>query len=90
MKEVFISRPNWIPDEFENGIENFYNLLKTMNLNPRTIGQSDFPNETPLNEVINLMTKCCGTIVLGIPQIEIDRGKIKGTEINNKIILGTE
>lgn len=90
MKEVFLSRPNWIPKTFEKGIGNFYNLLKSMELNPRTIGQSDFPNESPLNEVINLMDKCEGTIVLGIPQIEIDNGNIKGTAINNKIILGTE
>jgi hypothetical protein len=90
MKEVFLSRPNWIPNTFEKGINNFYNLLKSIELNPRTIGQSDFPNESPLNEVINLMAKCEGTIVLGIPQIEIDNGNIKGTNINNKIILGTE
>jgi hypothetical protein len=90
MKEVFLSRPNWIPKEFEKGIENFYNLLKSINLNPRTIGQSDFPNESPLNEVISLMGKCEGTIVLGIPQIEIENGNIKGTAINGKMVLGTE
>jgi hypothetical protein len=90
MKEVFLSRPNWIPSEFEKGIENFYNLLKSINLNPRTIGQSDFPNESPLNEVISLMGKCEGTIVLGIPQIEIENGNLKGTTINGKMILGTE
>jgi len=90
MKEVFLSRPNWIPSEFEKGIDNFYNLLKSIELNPRTIGQSDFPNESPLNEVINLMGKCEGTIVLGIPQIEIENGFMKGTTIDNKIILGTE
>lgn len=90
MKEVFLSRPNWIPSEFEKGIENFYNLLKSINLNPRTIGQSDFPNESPLNEVISLMGKCEGTIVLGIPQIEIENGNLKGTAINGKMILGTE
>lgn len=90
MKEVFLSRPNWIPESFEKGIENFYNFLKSGELNPRTIGQSDFPNESPLDEVINLMKKCEGTIVLGIPQIEIENGKIKGKPISNKLELGTE
>lgn len=90
MKEIFISRPNWIPVEFERGIESFYNFLKSSELNPRTIGQSDIPNESPLSEVINLMKKCQGTIVLGIPQIEITRGNLKGNEIERKLILGTE
>lgn len=90
MKEVFLSRPNWIPKSFEKGIENFYNFLKSGELNPRTIGQSDFPNESPLDEVINLMKKCQGTIVLGIPQIEIEVGKLKGEIINSRIELGTE
>ena len=89
-KEVFISRPNWIPNAFEIGIQNFYNVLNSLELNPRTIGQSDFPNESPLDEVINLMKKCEGTIVLGIPQIEIDKGKLKGETIKSKIELGTE
>lgn len=90
MKEVFISRPNWVPKSFEKGIENFYNVLKSLDLNPRTIGQSDFPNESPLDEVISLMQECEGTIVLGIPQIEIEKGKLKGEVIKNKIELGTE
>ncbi len=59
-------------------------------MNPRTIGQSDYPNESPLDEVIKLMKKCEGTIVLGIPQIEIKTGNLKGKEINNIIDLGTE
>lgn len=89
MKEIFISRPNWISEEHEEGLENFYNLLNTIDLNPRTIGQSDYPNESPLDEVIELMKKCSGTIVLGIPQLEISKGILKGKEVNN-ILLGTE
>lgn len=90
MKEVFISRPNWVPSEFEDGLKFFYNLLKASNLNPRTIGQSDFPSKSPLDEVINLLKKCEGTIVLGIPQIFISEGFIKEEKITNNIQLGTE
>lgn len=90
MKEVFVSRPNWIPEKFEDGLNGFYNLLKANGLNPRTIGQSDYPNKSPLDEVIGLLKKCEGTIVLGIPQIEITNGLIKGKEIDSGFQLGTE
>jgi hypothetical protein len=90
MKDIFLSRPNWIPKNYEKGLENFYNLLNSNNLRPRTIGQSDYPSESPLDGVIKLLKKCQGTIVLGIPQIEIETGKIKDSNINEKFELGTE
>ncbi len=90
MKKIFLSRPNWIPVNCKTGLDNFYNLLNSNDLDPRTIGQSDYPNESPLDEVIKLMHKCHGTIILGIPQIEISSGQIKENKIINKTILGTE
>ena len=90
MKKIFLSRPNWIPANCQAGLENFYNLLSSNELDPRTIGQSDYPNESPLDEVIKLMEKCHGTIVLGIPQIEIFDGMIKEHKISKNEILGTE
>lgn len=90
MKEVFLSRPNWIPNSHEKGIDNFYNVLDSMELNPRTIGKTDFPNQSPLDEVISLMKKCEGTIVLGLPQIEFESGIIKGKTSSEKIYLATE
>ena len=90
MKDIFLSRPNWISPKYERGLYNFYKLLKSNDVNPRTIGQSDYPNKSPLEEVIYLMKKCYGTIILGIPQIEIIDGKIKGENIQGITELGTE
>ncbi|WP_461137363.1 hypothetical protein [Spirosoma terrae] len=90
MRSVFVSRPNWIPVTFQAGVDNFYNLLESNSLSTRTIGVSDYPNESPLDEVIKLMKQCEGTIILGIPQIEITSGKIKDTEIKPIQRLGTE
>ncbi|MES2516878.1 MAG: hypothetical protein V4585_02150 [Bacteroidota bacterium] len=90
MKSIFISRPSWIPDEFKAGVDNFYKLLDTHQLSPRTIGVSDYPNESPMDDIIKLMKKCHGTIVLGIPQIEINKGKIKDQKIVPNQYLSTE
>jgi len=90
MKEVFISRPNWVLESFEKGLDNFYNLLKAHELNPRTIGRSDYPSKNPLDEVMGLLRKCQGTIVLGIPQIDVQSGTVKGEEIVDGLQLCTE
>ncbi|MEQ9467642.1 MAG: hypothetical protein RLN88_09530 [Ekhidna sp.] len=89
MEDVFLSRPNWIAPIYSKGAQNFYNALESLELNPRTIGQSDYPLESPLDEVISLMEKCSGTIILGIPQMEV-KGKVKNKEVKNLFQLGTE
>ncbi len=90
MKNVFISRPNWISSEYTNGLDSFYAFLKTHDLNPRTIGKSDFPIASPLDAVINLLQLCEGAIILGYPQIEVQSGKIKNVQQNGTFHLATE
>ncbi len=36
------------------------------------------------------MQRCYGAIILGIPQIEVQSGKLKGDEITSPFSLGTE
>jgi hypothetical protein len=92
MKDIFISRPNWISDEFKQGLAKFTSLLKTYDLNPRTLGVSDYPTDSPLDEVITIMNQCVGVIILGYPQIHIEKGLLKGNAIPSKssVVLATE
>lgn len=66
---VFVSRPTWVAREYEEGIEAFIDYLKRENFDPHTLGTTDFPVESPLDEVIELMKNSTGVIVLGYPQI---------------------
>lgn len=90
MKDVFLSRPTWVAPEFEQGLEAFINILKSFKLNPRTLGVSDYPSRTPLDEVISIMDQCVGAIILGYPQIEVKEGVLKGDIIDSPVILATE
>ena len=90
MVNVFISRPTWVPDNFKEGLENFLSFLEEMDLSPRTLGSTDYPTESPLDEVISLMSECKGIIVLGYPQTFISKGSFKDKEITEKVILATE
>jgi hypothetical protein len=90
MIEVFVSRPTWVAPEFSAGLDSFYTYIKALGVNPRTLGVSDYPNRSPLDEVIDLVDECAGAIILGYPQITIQTGAIKGNSIEAPVILGTE
>jgi len=88
--EVFLSRPTWVADEFSEGLRTFETQLSNLDLAPRTLGVSDYPSKSPLDEVIELMKECRGAIILGIPQIQITEAQIKGQLISQPVELGTE
>lgn len=71
------------PLEQEGGISGFYALLKAMDLNPRTLGTTDYPVSAPLNEVLRMLDECSAMIVLGVSQISAKTGTLKGEKLRN-------
>ena len=90
MIDIFLSRPTYIPPEQEGGISGFYALLKAMDLNPRTLGTTDYPVSAPLNEVLRMLDECSAMIVLGVSQISAKTGTLKGEKIKKPLKLATE
>ncbi|HNX53733.1 MAG TPA: hypothetical protein PKI68_08315 [Pontiellaceae bacterium] len=90
MKDVFVSRPTWVSEEFEDGLNKFIGFLKSKGLNPRTLGSTDYPTECPLDEVLGIMKQCCGAIILGYPQITISKGSVKNKVVTSELTLATE
>ena len=90
MKQIFVSQPNRVSPDERSGVEKFMRLLKAYGLNPRSIGVTDMASRSPLEEVIELMRICSGAIILGIPQIRIQTGTLRGEEIREPFSLGTE
>lgn len=81
VKSVFVSRPTWVPEPFVAGLRSFIKSIEGYGLVPKTLGVSDYPHESPLDEVIRLMTECSGAVILGYPQVWIQRGIVKETPI---------
>jgi len=88
--DVFVSRPTWVSEEFEEGLNSFTTLINNMGLQPRTLGVTDYPSKSPLDEVIEIMDSCKGAIILGYPQLEAKEGTLKGSPINSNLVLATE
>lgn len=90
MINIFLSRPSFIHDQFKKGLDNFLAHLSAHELIPRTVGTTDYPTISPLDTVINIMKDCKGAIILGYPQISIEKGAIKNQNINIPLSLATE
>ena len=82
---VFVSSPTKLNAEQEKIRLAVFNTLDQYGLESRALGQSDYPTQLPLREVIVIAKHCAGAIILGFeqqfaPTIEICRGleKSKG------------
>ena len=90
MQNVFLSRPTKVEKQYQAGLDHFLRYVKTVGLEPRTVGSTDMPSASPLDEVIRVMRQCCGAIILGYPQLIIDSGRNRESSLNCPVLLPTE
>jgi hypothetical protein len=76
---VFISAPS--TDNLNPGQRAVYEAIIAaigdVGLEERRLGQSDYPDQAPLNEVIQIARRCSGGIVLGFAQMLVQSGVVK-------------
>ncbi len=82
---VFVSSPTKLNADQERTRVAIFKSLDNYGLEPRALGQSDYPTRLPLREVLTIAKHCAGSLILGFeqqfaPSIEIRRGvpKTKG------------
>lgn len=73
-KSIFVSKPNSLSEAQTEFCARFFQLLSDRGFTPRTLGQTDFPNESPLNAVRTVLNECSGAIVLGLRQTFVEVG----------------
>jgi hypothetical protein len=79
---VFVSSPTKLNDVQQQIRLLIFSVLDEYGLEPRALGQSDYPTRLPLREVLIIAKHCAGALVLGFeqqfaPMIEIRRGLSK-------------
>lgn len=83
---VFVSSPTTLNKGQEKARKRVFDLLDSMNLEPRALGQSDYPTQLPLREIHTIARHCSGGVILGFSQIKADSGVIKeGTTKESQI-----
>ena len=76
---VFVSSPS--PDNLSPSqgasAEIIHKLVRRYKLEWRALGRSDYPNDTPLKEVLRMVRHCSGGIILGFEQFLAPTGEFR-------------
>jgi len=71
---VFVSCPTGLSDAQEAARKVILRELDRTDLEPRTLGRTDYPVELPLREVFVLAKHCSGGVILGFEQFQAQSG----------------
>lgn len=86
IRNIFVSKPNALNPTQTLFCVELTKHMKSRGLQPRTLGETDFPNNTPIQAVKDVLSVCQGALILGFKQIHIVRGYERpGTEKERKI-----
>ena len=84
---VFVSSPTSLSQAQRNTRQRIFRFLDDLNLEPRALGQSDYPTLLPLREVLTIARHCSGAVILGFEQIRATSGVVKpGTAKPEQIV----
>jgi hypothetical protein len=92
---VFVSSPTALNKVQEGQRTLIWAELDSLNLEPRSLGRSDYPSDLPLREVLTIARHCSGGVILGFNQFTAVTGIRKpGTKreetINSPSMFPTE
>lgn len=74
---MFVSVPTSLSPEQAESYDFLLDLLKDEGLENRTLGQTDFGLDCPLNEVYSIARHCSGGLILGYEQLHATRAESK-------------
>jgi len=86
---VFVSKPSTVTERYRSGIERFNARIAELGFVAQTLGVSIVGRTNPLEDVVDLVDRTHGMIVLGWPQIEIRDGFLRDAPFANTC-LATE
>lgn len=87
-RKVFVSRPSTRNEAQEDFLKQLDDRMVRRDLRPVSLGQTDYPNRTPIQGVRQLMEQCEGAMIVGLEQIHLREGVQKPrteqeTELND-------
>ena len=85
--DVFVSVGRTSTPEQEKFVASIEQYLRDNDLNPRTVGRSDFSSKQPLQFIEELMQQCSGTVIIAFERIYIEEGIERRTSDNESEIL---
>jgi hypothetical protein len=83
---VFVSCPSDLSDAQLESAEIVKDLLDKNKLAWRALGRSDYSYRTPLTEVLGMVSRCSGGVILGFTQFEAPSGVFKPNSTGSRSV----
>ncbi len=83
---VFVSAPTQLSRPQQNVYDGIVALLDSLNLEKRALGRTDYPTEAPLQEVLRLVKKCSGGLILGFVQNKAPKVTVRPGTDEEKVV----
>ncbi|PTM21971.1 hypothetical protein DA798_08155 [Lactobacillus sp. PFC-70] len=87
-KSIFLSYPRAVNEQQDRFIKALEEYLKSIQLEPRTLGVTDYDYKVPLQTIRSLMFECNGLINVSFKRYQIVQGSKKSRTGNDKDISG--
>lgn len=76
-RSIFLSRPTAATTQQEAFSRELNALLEGEGVVAHTLGITEYPSKAPLGEVLDLLRRCDGALVLGLAQVNVETGVSK-------------
>jgi hypothetical protein len=74
---VFVSSPTNLSPEQDDVRNEIFDTLEKERLVPRALGQSDYTDTSPLEQICTIASNCFGGLILGFEQMRVTAGTRK-------------
>jgi len=85
---VFVSCPTALSESQDQCRDLIIRELDLFGLEPRALGRSDYPVDTPLREVLVVARHCSGGVILGFSQVFAERAVSKPGTSDERTLSG--
>jgi uncharacterized protein YjbI with pentapeptide repeats len=85
---VFLSKPGYLGRQCQQHVASLMKILEAEGLQPLTLERSDYPNFGALGELRRLMSGCAGAVILGFPDLLVEKGSWRLNTPEEKLVEG--
>jgi hypothetical protein len=87
---VFVSRASILTSDQQFACDQILELVRSLELEPLSLGQSDYPIDAPLGEVVALARHCAGGLILGFSQMLIETATVRPETQDVHTVVGVK
>lgn len=90
--DVFLSVGKTLTDDQKNFVDAVEAQLRSQSLSPRGLGRTDWTAGQPLKAIDEIMSQCCGTVVIAFERLFVEKGSERrhGSPLDRQDLSGVQ